>query len=127
MDSEELREKLNDLKIEDFIWIIYIGIIFFSWYSNSLERDYYVNGNENSKDRYRSIIIIIFSILVIVYLYFFLDSLDDYNNLSDTDSEKKKELITLSLIASSLILISGLIFLYIAINDEELNVELAFN
>ena len=41
--------------------------------------------------------------------------------------EKKKELITLSLIASSLILISGLIFLYIAINDEELNVELAFN
>mgnify|MGYP003321412709 CR=1 FL=1 len=127
MDSEELREKLNDLKIEDFIWIIYIGIIFFSWYSNSLERDYYVNGNENSKDRYRCIMIIIFSILVIVYLYFFLDSLDDYNNLSDTDSEKKKELITLSLIASSLILISGLIFLYIAINDEELNVELAFN
>ena len=127
MEKDELQEKLKDLKIEDFIWIIYIGIIFFSWYSNSLERDYFITGNKTSKDKYRTIIIIIFSILVIVYLYFFIDSLEDFNNLKDTDTKKKKELITLSLVASTLILISGLIFLYIAINDEELNVELAFN
>ena len=127
MEKDELQEKLKDLKIEDFIWIIYIGIIFFSWYSNSLERDYFITGNKTSKDKYRTIIIIIFSILVIVYLYFFIDALEDLNNLKDTDTKKKKELITLSLVASTLILISGLIFLYIAINDEELNVELAFN
>ena len=127
MEKDELQEKLKDLKIEDFIWIIYIGIIFFSWYSNSLERDYFITGNKTSKDKYRTIIIIIFSILVIVYLYFFIDALEDFNNLKDTDTKKKKELITLSLVASTLILISGLIFLYIAINDEELNVELAFN
>ena len=41
--------------------------------------------------------------------------------------QKKKELITLSFIASLLIAISGFIFLYIAINDEDINVELAFN
>ena len=127
MEKDELQEKLKDLKIEDFIWIIYIGIIFFSWYSNSLERDYFITGNKTSKDKYRTIIIIIFSILVIVYLYFFIDALEDFNNLKDTDTKKKKELITLSLVASTLIFISGLIFLYIAINDEELNVELAFN
>lgn len=127
MNDEELKDKLKDLNIEDFIWIIYIGIIFFSWFSNSLERNYFLTGNESSKDKYRTIMIIIFSILVIVYIYFFIDSLEDYNNLKDTDSKKKKELITLSLVASTLILISGLIFLYIAIQDEELNVELAFN
>ena len=55
MTSEELKDKLKDLNIEDFIWLIYIGIIFFSWYSNSLERNYYLTGNNLSKERYRTI------------------------------------------------------------------------
>ncbi len=71
--------------------------------------------------------IIIFSILAIVYTYFFKDSLDDVLSLNNNDSDKKKNLVSLSFIASFLILVSGLIFLYIAIEDEELNVELAFN
>ena len=127
MSKEELENKLKQLDIEDFIWIIYIGIIIMSWYSNSLERDFFVNNNETSKIKYRNIIIIIFSILVAVYIYFFKDSLDDVKNLKPTDSNKKKNLISISFIASTLILISGLMFLYIAIEDEDLNVELAFN
>lgn len=127
MTNEELQNKLKELSIEDFIWLIYIGIIFMSWFANSLERDYFINNNEESKNKYRNIMIIIFSILVVVYTYFFKDSLDDVKNLKTTDSQNKKNLISLSFIASALILISGLIFLYIAIEDEELNVELAFN
>ena len=127
MSKQELENKLRQLNIEDFIWLIYIGIIIMSWYSNSLERDYFVNNNEESKNKYRNIMIIIFSILVVVYVYFFQDSLSDVKNLKITDTLKKRSLITISFIASSLILISGLMFLYIAINDEELNVELAFN
>ncbi len=127
MSKEELENKLKQLDIEDFIWLIYIGIIIMSWYSNSLERDFFVNNNETSKIKYRNIIIIIFSILVAVYIYFFKDSLDDVKNLKPTDSNKKKNLISISFIASTLILISGLMFLYIAIEDEDLNVELAFN
>ena len=42
MDYKELNKKLKQLKIEDFIWIIYIGIIFMSWYANSLERRYFI-------------------------------------------------------------------------------------
>lgn len=127
MSKEELENKLKQLDIEDFIWLIYIGIIIMSWYSNSLERDFFVNNNETSKIKYRNIIIIIFSVLVAVYIYFFKDSLDDVKNLKPTDSNKKRNLISISFIASTLILISGLMFLYIAIEDEDLNVELAFN
>lgn len=127
MSKEELENKLKQLDIEDFIWLIYIGIIIMSWYSNSLERDFFVNNNEVSKIKYRNIMIIIFSILVIAYAYFFKDSLDDVKNLKPTDTKKKRNLISISFIASALILISGLMFLYIAIEDEELNVELAFN
>lgn len=127
MNYNELNNKLKQLQTEDFIWLIYIGIIFLSWYSNNLERKYFVYNDSISKEKYRKIMILIFSILIIVYLYFLKDSYKDLQNLKSTDTDKKKQLITLSFISSLLITISGVIFLYIAIMDEELNVELAFN
>lgn len=127
MVTEELDRKLKQLKIEDFIWVIYIGIILLSWYSNSLERQYFVNNDVQSKEKYRQILILIFSILIVVYLYFLKDSYDDIKNIDLYDSDKKKKLIFLSFIASLLIAISGFIFLYIAVQDENIDVELAFN
>lgn len=127
MSYEEINKKLKQIKIEDFIWIIYIGIIILSFYSNRLEADYYVNNNKISKEKYRKNIILIFSILVFVYIYFLKSSIDDINNLKSWDSLEKKRLVTLSFIASLLIAISGFIFLYIAFKDNNLDVELAFN
>lgn len=127
MNYDTLNDKLKQLKTEDFIWVIYIFIIFLSWYSNSLERKYFIYNDIESKEKYRKIMIFIFSILVIVYLYFLKDSYNDLQSLNFDDSNKKKKLIYLSFIASLLIAISGFIFLYIAVNDEDLNVELAFN
>ena len=83
MTNEELNDKLKELEIEDFIWFVYIGIIILSWYSNSLERKYYVYNDLKSKEEYRSIIILIFSILVIVYIYFLYDSYKSVKALKD--------------------------------------------
>ena len=125
--NDEITDRLKDLNIEDFIWVIYLGIIFLSYYSNHLERNFFLTNNPESKEKYQKIIILIFAILIVVYLYFLKDAWDDLNNLKPTDSPKKKKLITLSFIGSLLITISGAIFLFIAIADEDLNVELAFN
>ena len=127
MNKEELDNKLKELKIEDFIWFIYIGIIILSWYSNTLERKYFIYNDLESKEKYRKIIILIFSILVIIYLYFLNSSKEEINSLKPSDSNQKKTLTYLSYLASFLIVISGLIYLYIAIVDTELRVELAFN
>ena len=127
MNYEELNSKLKQLKIENFIWVIYIGIIFISWYANSLEKKYFIFNDLYSKEKYRKTMILIFSILIVVYFYFLKDSYKDFKNLSSKDSCKKQNLIFLSFIASLLIFISGLIFLYIAYKDESLDVELAFN
>lgn len=127
MNYEELSRKLNELKIEDYIWLIYIGIIFTSWYANDLERKYFVYTDLVSKEKYRKIMIFIFSILIIIYLYFLKDSFDGIKNLNYYDTKEKKNLTYLSFIASLLIAISGFIFLYIAIKDEDIDVELAFN
>lgn len=127
MNYKNIDDKLNQIKIENFIWFIYIGIIFLSWYSNSLEKKYFLFNDLESKEKYRKIMILIFSILIIVYLYFLKDSYDGVKNLTSYDSQNKINLTNLSFIGSLLIAISGFIFLYIAINDEDINVELAFN
>ena len=127
MYSKELEEKLKELNIEDFIWVIYIGIIILSWYSNSLERKYFIYKDQISKEKYRKIIILIFTVLLLVYVYFFKSSYKDLKNINECTSNKKRKLVELSFIASFLILVSGVIFLYIAFEDEELSVELAFN
>ncbi len=127
MNYSEIENRLRDIKIEDFIWVIYLIIIGLSYYSNSLEKRYFLYNDIDSKEKYRKIIIVIFSILLIVYLYFLKDSYNDIVNIKESDSDKKKELIYLSFMGSLFILISGVIFLYIAYNDEDIDVELAFN
>jgi len=127
MNNENIEERIKELNIEDFIWTIYIGIIFLSFYSNNIERKYFLSKEKKFKVKYRTINIIIFSILLIVYLYFLNSSINDLKKLKQSDNEAKKKLIYLSFIASLCITISGLIFLYIALKDQNLDVELAFN
>ena len=125
--SNDINDRLKEINIEDFIWIIYLGIIALSFYSNNLERKYFIYKNEVDKEKYKNIIILIFSILVLVYLYFLKDSINSIKSLKKTDTQEKKYLTYLSFLASLLIAISGFIFLYIALKDKNLDVELAFN
>ena len=127
MNVNELNKKLKELKAEEIVWIVYIGIIILSFYSNNLERKYFINNDVDSRRKYTNIMIIIFTILLIVYMYFAKTSLDDVKELDKDDSDGKKNLTYLSFLGSLLILISGVIFLYIAIQNENLDVELAFN
>ena len=127
MNYEEINEKLKILNTEDYIWLIYIGIIFMSWYSNSLERKYFTENDIESKTKYQKIMVLIFTILFVIYLYFLKESINDIKNLKPWDTPKKKNLVYLSFLGSLLIAISGFIFLYISIVDENLDIELAFN
>ena len=127
MTYEDLNNKIKETRIEDYIWVIYIGIIILSWYSNTLERKYFIYNDLNSEKDYKKIITFIFFVLVLVYIYFFKNSLDDFVNLNPNDSDYKKKIVSLSFLASSFILLSGIIFLYLAIVDGGINVELAFN
>ena len=127
MNYEEINEKLKILNTEDYIWLIYIGIIFMSWYSNSLERKYFTENDIESKTKYQKIMVLIFTILIVIYLYFLKESINCIKNLKTWDTPKKKNLVYLSFLGSLLIAISGFIFLYISIVDENLDIELAFN
>lgn len=89
-DINDRISKLEDIKIENFVWIIYIGIIFLSWYANSREKEYLLYNDEESRREYQSILILIFSILIVVYYYFAKSSYDDYMNSVDSADNRKK-------------------------------------
>lgn len=120
-------DRLEDIKIENFVWLIYIGIIILSYYANYKEKNFILYGDGKSKREYQNLLILIFTILLFIYYYFAKDSYDDLKALTPFDSNKKVYLHSASFIGSLLILISGIIFLGIAILDKEIDVELAFN
>ncbi len=125
--SKETEERLKQIKTENYVWIIYIFLIILCFISNYYEKNYFLTNNQISKEKYRNILIFIFSVALLVYTYFLYDSYKDYKNLSIYNNKKKKDFTKYSLIGSILIFIAGAIFLYIAINDQDIEVELAFN
>ena len=42
MYNSEVSSKIKQIDTENIIWIIYIIIIFMSWYANYLEKNYYL-------------------------------------------------------------------------------------
>lgn len=127
MSYEDRLDKLKDIKAENYIWLIYIGIIILSFYANSKEKEYILYNDFKSKKEYQNLLITIFSILLVIYYYFAKNGYDDLINLDENETDKKKFLTLLSFIGSALILISGIIFLGIAIVDDNIDVEIAFN
>lgn len=120
-------DKLKEIKDENIVWIIYIGIIILSYYANSKEVKYILYNDEKSRRKYQNTMILIFTILIIIYYHFTKSSYENIKKLNINDSEKKKILTFASYIGAILVLISGIIFLTIAVLDEEIEVEIAFN
>ena len=120
-------KRLEDIKIENIVWSIYIGIIILSWYANSKEKKYLLYNDLLSKKEYQNLLILIFTILVIIYFYFAKSGYEDILNLTSYDSPKKQMLTKFAFIGSFLILVSGIIYLVLAILDDEIEIELAFN
>lgn len=123
--NQDIIKRLKQIKIENNIWIIYIGIIILSLYGNFKEKDYFLTNNIQSKEIYRKINTIIFIALIMVYSYFEKDAIESFQNKKKSITQQRYD--TLILIASTAILVSGFIFLFIILEDENLEEEIAFN
>ena len=119
------KKRIQQIEIENKIWIIYFIIIGLSYYGNYYEKDNFENNNQNSKEIYQKKNTIVFTILLIIYSYFEKEEINSFQEKNK--SKKQKEYDTLSLIATTAVLISGIIFLYIIVNDKDLDEEIAFN
>lgn len=105
----------EDLKIRDFIFYIYIILFIGGLYANKIEEEYIQEEGKRNPEISQNIRIVIFSVLVIIYIYFLIYAYKKY-----AEEQSKNNLIRL--ISAILILIAGILVLYLqtqSVLDEE--------
>ncbi len=122
----KIDERLFQIKTENIIWIICLILIGLSIYANSFEAKYFTENDYQAKEKYRSLLIFIFTIAFIIYLYYFYDSLTSYQEALLEHNYQTTKLAFYNLLASILIAVAGAILLYIALIDDDLNTEISF-
>ena len=112
-----IKEQLNNLKIEDLIWIIYFFLATAALISNYYERKtLYIRNNPNNKTS-KTINITIFVITFFIYLYFVLLNWRNVERLRHQIHSKDILHSQARLIAALLFLIGGFIYLVTEINS----------
>ena len=109
---------IKKIDSENIIWFVYLIIIFSAFLSNEYEKEYILHQKNVSKKTYRSINTAIFIVSIAIYAYFLENNIIDLKNVKN-DKQGLNQL--LNLIASTLFIVGGAIYLYtsININDEE--------
>ena len=123
--NNELNERLRKIDIEDNFFILFIILIVFAFIANNYEKRYFINQNDSDKSKYYYFQVIIFSIVVLVNIYYVYGSYLDVVNLESNSNEKLKRFNELNLIASIFALMAGSILLYIAIVDVDIDAEIS--
>ena len=123
--NNELESRLKEINNENIIFGIFIILVILSYIANDYEKRYFLNRLEKDKDRYRYIMIIVFIVVVIVNIYYVIGSYDEVKTLKYEGYSNRKKFGNLNFIASIVALIAGIILLYIAITDTDIEAEIS--
>lgn len=124
MDSE-LKKRINEINTENVVFLIFIILIIMSYVANSFEKKYFLYSDNSYKKIYYYIQVVIFFVVVSVNLYYVYISYLEVANLSRCSSYKKIKYAYLDYYASIFALIAGLILLYVAIDDVDIETEIS--
>lgn len=110
--------KLQRLRNEDFIWIVYFFIVLAALVSDKLEREFVLTNDYTKQKKFKLINIAILVVAFFIYLYFVLINYDDICYLRGNAT--KKEVLTshAAFIAALLFLVGGIITLWAEIHRD---------
>lgn len=115
-----IEGKLKEIKIENIVLVIYIILIILYYYGNQIELQYLKYQNQYDKERYRTILYIVFGTVFVISLLYSIASL---RTLEEKTNEEHYELEQLSAVANLLALSAIVIYLYIIYKDKDINLE----
>jgi heme/copper-type cytochrome/quinol oxidase subunit 3 len=104
-----IGRELKSIQTENIIWLIYLFIIGASFISNYFAEQYLFSLDPKTKKLFRYINIFVLTIALIIYVYY------TYLAYEDLKKDTKSIYKTLIMIASVLVLIGGIIYLYVEI------------
>lgn len=106
--------ELNRLDFEDIIWIIFIILSILNIKANDNQKKYIITEKQTYEEKANNISIIVLSILLIIYLYFFKRNYSMYQN-----KEKPKKEDYIKVTGSVLFVLGTLCLLYFQINSND--------
>ncbi len=115
--SYEENEKIKEIRIEDFIWVIYFFIAIFAIISDQLELDDIYKHSKRNNAKVRTINLTILTIAFLIYIYFVYRSYKRIGNLKATATRKEVIAAHASLISSLLFIAAGIFAIYAEYNS----------
>lgn len=113
MNEKDIKE-IERLNFEDILWVIFIGLSMLNIVSNNYQKDYVRSNEQYYEDKANNISLVVLSILILVYLYFFLRN---YNMYSNKNNPSKADFVK---VTGSLFFILGTIcLLYFQIKSDD--------
>ena len=114
MNNNEESE-IKRLNFEDMLWVIFIVLSIMNIVSNYFQKEYVISREQYYEDRANDISVIVLTVLLFVYLYFFVRNYKMYNNkginVTQTDFVK--------VLGSFLFIIGTLCLLYFQIHSDD--------
>lgn len=112
--NDSLYREIRRLNFEDLLWVIFIFLSIMNIVSNKFQKEYVISNDQYYEDRANNISICVLTILVFIYLYFFLRNYNMYNN---KDNPQNEDLV--KVIGSFLFIIGTLCLLYFQVNSND--------
>ena len=109
-----INNELNRLNFEDIIWLIFAILSIFNIISNQDQKQYIITNNQKYEDSANSRTIFVLTILIIIYLYFFLRNLNMYQN-----KENKTKADSIKVLGSLLFVTGTICLLYFQIHSKD--------
>lgn len=123
----DVTRKLKELKIEDYIWLVYYFIVTFAIISNKFERNSLINNNKQSKNISNKINTTILIVAFFIYLYFVLNSIKNIEILKKNGNKKEVKVAFENLIAQILFLVGGAYSIYADYDAKSTDVDVAIS
>lgn len=106
-------EELNRLNIEDYLFIVIIVLALVNIFGDYLQKQYIKTNNKEYLSKSRTIFIITLTVTIIIYLYYVNRNYKLYKN----SSNENKNIFSIKLIGSILIVSGVVCLLYFQIED----------
>lgn len=113
------NNKINELKIDEYIWIIFIILSTLNIMGDESEKKYYITNDINEDKKAKEIFTFTVAVSFILYLYFAKRNYQTVKKLRKYNCDSS--LHEIRLIGSIFIVIGVLLVLYFQINDNTAN------
>ena len=111
----KIKDEIDRLNFEDLLWVIFIILSIMNIISNYYQKEFVVSNYQYYEDKANNISIVVLSILVFIYLYFFLRNYNMYNN-KDNDVTNAD---FVKVVGSFLFIVGALCLLYFQVSSDD--------